>query len=1148
MRRVFLLGLTLTVLVAPMAAQVGRGTIRGVVTDPSGAALVGATIAITNLDTNTTINTETNGQGFYTTPPVNVGPYQVTAETTGFKKEVRSGITLQVDQAAEINMQLQVGAASESVQVTAEAPLVNTEGPSMGQVIENEFVSDLPLDGGNALALVLLAADVHSNAGTDNQSGFADRGTSLSNLSISGGPNASNNLLIDGMVAQNSYYPDLNANLGVDAVQEFKVQSGSMSAEYGFTLGGVINMATKGGGNLFHGSLSEFFRNDKLDARNAFSPTRVPYKYNQWGVAVGGPVILPKLYNGKNKTFWFFNYGGYHYITYYDGITSTPPLAQRTGDFSQLLSTTGALIPIYDPHSTAANPNGAGYVRTLFPGNIIPKTELDPVSQAINQFYPDPNRSPTNAFTQANNYYSSLSKGLHTMKQFTGRGDQHFSDRDSMFLRFTWYSAYTNNCPCIWPSYAVNGRYDNFGTRNAAFEETHFFSSRVINEFRLGMARQSFPFVQASYGEDWPQKLGLPANVPNTTFPIISGNGYSAFGGGTIGFRGALTWDAGDTVTLIRGKQTIKLGSEYRLLFGNNVQNNNPSGTFNFSSGLTQNPQATAGTGSAYASFLLGAVSSASVVTNVGESQKGYTLSGFVQDDWRVARNLILSMGLRYDYQQPPHERNCGTSNFNPYTTNPVNGLLGSMQYACKDYDVTFWNSNYKDFAPRFGFALDPTGKGKMAIRGGYAIFYPGTFNILYFGNTAAFASTTTTYNAPGGNGNYPALWLYQGFPSAVTQPLGSSLGPAYLLGTSVAYDQSIQKTPMAQQFSLSFQKQLKGGFVVEIAYSGNRGTHLIAGNYNLNQLNPIYDTTLKTALQNSVPNPYYGIVPSTTSLGSTTITRQQSLLPYPYYTSITVRDPHLGNSMYNAGIIRVQKRVSKGFTFLASYTKSKLIDDSVASPINFGTAASEQVNSNGYQNGLYDRSLERSLDPTNFPQRFSVSAVYKLPIGRGQTVNLQNRVVDAIAGGWQMQTVVTLQKGNPVLITGANNNLATRPNSTGISAKLDNPTQYEWFNTQAFVNPPTYTFGNVARSLPDVSNPGFENCDFSMSKSTVIKEKVKIQIRVEAFNLLNHVNLGYPNAGFSAGANGYNNSSTFGTIVSARNPRLGQLGLKLNF
>ena len=558
-------------LIPSLLGQQGRGTILGTVTDPTGAAVVGAKVAITNTDTNLVISTETNNVGFYITPAINVGKYQVAVEQAGFKKEVRGGINLQVDQAAEINISLQVGAATDSVMVTAEAPQVNTENPTLGEVIGNDFVADLPLDGGNALALVLLAADVHSNAGPV-QSGFADRGTSLSDLSINGGPNAVNNLLVDGMVAQNSYYPDLNANLGVDAVQEFKVQSGSMSAEYGFTLG-VINMATRGGGNLFHGSASEFFRNDFLDARGAFSPQRAPYRYNQWGAAISGPLIVPHLYNGRNRTFWFFNYGAYNYITYSDSITSTPPLEQRTGDFSHLYGSTGVLIPIYDTATTAVNPSGSGYVRSPFPDNIIPKSRLDPVSQAINQLYPAPNYIPSNPYTQSNNYFS-LNRGNQTMQQYTGRVDQHVSDRDSFFARFTYYTAYTDNCPCTWPSFVVNGRYDHFGTRNAAFSETHTFSPRLINELRVGMAWQDFPFQSASYGGDWPKKLGLPDSVPDTLFPIIS-NGYTTFGNGVLGFRGALTWDAGDTATLVIGSQTLKIGAEYACCSATTIRPHN---------------------------------------------------------------------------------------------------------------------------------------------------------------------------------------------------------------------------------------------------------------------------------------------------------------------------------------------------------------------------------------------------------------------------------------------------------------------------------------------------------------------------------------------------------------------------------------------
>jgi hypothetical protein len=329
----------------------------------------------------------------------------------------------------------------------------------------------------------------------------------------------------------------------------------------------------------------------------------------------------------------------------------------------------------------------------------------------------------------------------------------------------------------------------------------------------------------------------------------------------------------------------------------------------------------------------------------------------------------------------------------------------------------------------------------------------------------------------------------------------------------------------------------------VDATYSGNHGTHLVAGSYNLNQIGDA-QLSLGTALQNPVANPYAGVVAG--SLGSATITQQQSLLSFPYYTSINVRNPHLGNSIYHAGLLTVHKRFSNGLTFLASYTKAKLISDSVAAPINFGSI--EQVTNNGYQDGAYNRSLERSVDPTDVPQRLAISAVYELPFGAGKAFSSGSRIVNGLIGGWQAQTIITLQEGLPVLIAGASNFLATRPNSTGQSAQLSNPNQYAWFNTQAFINPPNYTYGNVGRALPDVRTPGFFNCDFSLIKDTKIHERATLQIRGEAFNLDNHVNLGYPNATFVPGSNGLNSSSTFGTITSARAARSIQLGMKLIF
>jgi hypothetical protein len=332
---------------------------------------------------------------------------------------------------------------------------------------------------------------------------------------------------------------------------------------------------------------------------------------------------------------------------------------------------------------------------------------------------------------------------------------------------------------------------------------------------------------------------------------------------------------------------------------------------------------------------------------------------------------------------------------------------------------------------------------------------------------------------------------------------------------------------------------------MVEVAYSGNHANHLISGSYDLNQLNPAYLSN-GNALQNTVKNPYAGIVPG--SLGASTITLLQSLKQFPYYTSVTVRDPHLGSSIYHSGLLSVNKRFTNGLVLLASYTKAKLISDSVSIPVNFGSALESNATISGYQNGLYNRRAERSIDPTDVAQRFVLSGVYELPVGKGKALNISNPLLNAVIGGWQTQGILTIQGGLPLAITGANNNLATRPNSTGQTAKLSDPNQYAWFNTSVFVNPPNYTYGNAPRTLPDVRGPGAVNIDASLIKSFHIWERFGIELRGEAFNAVNHVNLGMPNTAFVAGANGTNTSSTFGTITSALASRTLQLGAKVNF
>jgi hypothetical protein len=1134
------------VLLLPLAvislAQQGTGGIFGTVTDPSGAPIVGAPVAVTNVATNVTTKAATGERGDYIFPRLPVGDYSVSAGQPGFKSLVRSGVVLQVDQRAEVNLQLSLGDVGEKIEVTGDAPLVNTTNATVGEVIENRRIEELPLNGRNALSLMYLSPDVKAQAGT---SGFADRGTALSNVSINGGPSSINSFLLDGGSNNQAFLQDLNVNPTVDSIEEFKVQSGVMPAEFGFTLGGVVNMVTKSGTNSVHGSAYEFVRNNDFDARNTFAAGITPYRYNQFGGAVGGPVYIPKTYDGRDKTFFFFNIEHWQYSYANSIITSVPTAAQRTGDFSGLLTASGALTPIYDPASTVVNPNGSGYVRTVFAGNVIPGSLLDPVAQKFLNYLPLPNRTPSNAFTQANNLIALAPASLH-MNQYMIKLDHHFSEKDTMFFRYFYYQEFNNNGGNdIYTSPLFDYRYDHYTAKNVIVNETHTFSPTLLNELHLSLARNYFPFQAASFNSGITTTLGLPASVPDLEMPNVSA-GLPGTADLSDGIRGQTSWQLADSVTWVRGLHTLKMGFDIRLQQANNFQPSGLSGSYTFASALTSNPQSPSGTGSSVATFVLGQVSSASIVTALGESEKGHSISGFVQDDYRIAPHLTLNLGLRYDYQPWAVERNNGLSNFVPSAVDSVNGLKGAVLYAGKGFSGSpLGGTPMNSFGPRAGLAWDITGNSKMVFRTGYGIYYENVVSRDLFGNTAGFASTSTSYNPPGGNSNLPAFKFSQGLPTPPIQPLGSALGPAAFLGQSVSYDQSGQSVPRAQEWNASLQRQLPGQWVVELGYAGNHANHLVAGGYNLDQLNPSY-LSQGNALQNLVPNPYAGVVPG--SLGAATITEQQSLLAFPYYTGVTVRDPHLGDSIYHAGFVSVKKKFSSGLVLLASYTKAKLISDSIVIPDNFGSLLEGNATVTGYQNGLYNRAGERSIDPTNIAQRVIVSGVYELPVGKGKPLNLTNPVMNGMFGGWQAQGIFTVQSGLPLVVTGANNNVATRPNSTGQSAKLSNPTQYEWFNTSVFVNPPNYTYGNLGRTLPDVVGPGTINIDMSLIKNIHLWERVSLQIRAEAINMTNHVNLGMPNTSFVPGSNGLNSSSTFGTITSAAAARILQFGAKLVF
>lgn len=1124
---------------APAAwAQQGRGSLTGTVTDSTGAAVPEAAVSIVNVGTQATFTTTTTDTGVYSAPSLAVGIYVITAEKSGFKTAVATDITLQVDQNARVDLTLELGEVTERVEVQASTPVVDTGSATVGKVIENRRISELPLNGRNALALMALTPGVKSNAGPT-QSGFADRGIALSAVSINGGPGGLNSYLLDGATNNQSYLADINVSPAVDAVEEFKVQSNTMSAEFGFTAGGVVNIVTKSGTNDLRGSLYDFLRDDAFDARNAFADEKPAFDYNQYGGSLGGPIWLPGLYSGTNRSFFFVNVENWDYEREEVRTTTVPTEAMRRGDFSELRDETGNLIPIYDPTTTRPNQDGPGFVRARFPDNRIPEDRLDPVSQNFLPFYPLPNRTPDDPFTNANNHQANL-LATRAMRQWTTKLDHRLATNNTLSFRYSYYQHRDDHGnDRFLPDPVVRFRYDTLTTHNFVLSDTHVFGGGLLNELRVSSAQQDFPFRAASADGGWPQQMGLPDSVPSLTMPTLN-NGLPPFNTGTVGERHSDTWQLFEMLTAVRGRHTLKVGADVRWQRAFNSQTANPSGNFSFAGGLTANPQQPAGTGSSMATFMLGSVSSAFVTVHLPEDHTASSVSGFVQDDWKLSRRLTVNLGLRYDFQRPAEERHCATSNFNLVETNPENGLLGRMEYACVDYGGTFLEADRNDWGPRVGFAYDLFGDARTILRGGYGLFYGTNFYRDYFGSTAGFGTTTTSYQPPGGNTNLAAFQFSEGFPRPVQQPAGVDGGPSAFLGESVSHDEANGKNTESHQWTLSVQQQLPGRVIMELGYTANRATHTISGGYNFNGLDPEH-YALGLALQDQVPNPYAGLVPG--SLGDETISRSQALRPYPYYNSVNIRDPHQGFSEYHAMLLSVEKRLSSGFVLLGSYTFGKLMTDSAVIPINFGPV--EQVTVTGYQDGKFNRRAEQSIDPTDVRHRLVVSGVYELPFGDGKVWAPESRWMNAIVGGWQVNSILTAQSGLPLVVRGANNFRADRPDYLG-NAKLDNPTKDRWFDTAAFVNPAPFEAGNAPRALSDVRTPGVFNIDLSLIKQVNLSSRLRLQLRAEAFNVTNHVNLGGPNATFTAGPDGTNTNATFGQITSARDARILQFGARL--
>lgn len=1136
-------------------AQSPRGTITGTITDSQGARVPGVEITALNVATNISSRAISSDDGTYSIPALPVGVYQVTARAKGFKTSQRSDVTLEVAQTLRVDFTLEVGAISETITVTGEIARVQTEQSTLGTVVERQRIEELPLNGRHVFNLVKLVAGVRPiDRSADGFGEITNQG--FSQISFNGGPIYGNQFFVDGGMNTVPVHNEISVVPMTDAVEEFKVETNSLKAEFGQTSGGVVNVATKSGTNEFHGSLYEFFRNDALDARYAFSTQRDPLsgrikpvlRYNQYGGTVGGPVLLPKLYNGKNRTFFFAGYEQWRHRTSALNQSTVPTPEQRAGDFTKTYDSRGIMIPLFDPATTRPNPSGSGFIRDPLAGNIVPRSRMDPVSLKVLEYMPLPNARPQDPVTNALNFISlavtPVNQGVTNI-----RVDHRFSERDSMFGRYTG----TRNTrqgsgwglgPADPDLFARRDQRDN---HNFVVTETHIFSPAMINEFKGNVTRQNLPFLHPSFGQNWPDKLGMPAILPRDLFPRVEIGGMLPLGANptSAGIRAQHTIQFADSLSIVHGRHTIKAGIDQRWFRLNWFLRRNISGNFQFGAGLTNDPQRPAGTGIGMATFLLGEVSGGQQEFNTAYSFHSWSHASYVQDDFKVTPRLTLNLGMRYDLASEPVERHNRYSNFDPFLINTETKMPGVLGYAGVTLPRHFVNRDTNNVGPRFGFAWDVRGNGRTAVRGGYGLVYLLVESGDTQGdnsNSLGFASVTP-FVAPGG-APVKAFQFSQG-PATLVLPLGAAGGPSAFRGQSVQYQDRNAPTPYLQQWNLTVQQALPWKWVMTASYAGNKGTKLFGGNYAMNQLDPAF-FSLRLQLQDQVVNPFFGQI-STGAISGRTVTRSQLLRPFPDYVNVNTFANHGTSSIYHSLQMSLERRYSNGLSALVSYTFGKLINDSFS----IGGGGNATAGLSDYRIGRLNRRLDRAVDQNDVAHRLVASAVYELPFGpKKPWLSAVRGVTGHLVGGWQVNTIVTVESGTPLMVRGANNftginypDVVRNPALSGSQRSVN-----RWFDTDAFRNPADWTIGNAPRTLSYLRGPGMVDVALSLFKNFQIAERIKLEVRGEAFNAFNHLNPNNPNVSFSPNAQGINTNALFGRITSALTARRIQLGMRLTF
>jgi hypothetical protein len=1138
-------------------AQSFQGGVRGIVTDPAGAAV--PTVKVTLIDEATSEQraTVTNSAGEYTFTSVNPATYTVRAEAPAFQKFEEAHLVVAIQGFPTVDIKLVVGALTQTVNVDAEATLVETSNASTGQVIDKEKLDDLPNMGRNPFYETVKVSQEVTPAGDPKFNRMEDQSGS-SQISINGGPVTGNNYTLDGIAITNSG----NAAViipAIEAVSEVKVQISTYDAEIGRTGGGTFNLVLRSGTNTLHmaGFGYEWF--NPLIANNYFANAagiaEVPQMWKNYGASIGGPVVVPKIYNGKNKTFFWFAGEAYRQNQTSSQVNEVPTALEKTGNFSLSKYTNGTQQAIYDPLSTVLNANGI-YTRTQFPGNIIPPSEISPIGLALASYYPAPTTAPAyygqNDFAVTTPQYDRADQLDFKMdQQITSwmRGSVaylHYGSREPGYA--TW-----DQTPdaIAGPSQTVLYRHVDATMANT----TITVNPTTVISLRWGFNRYPNRNIADSHGFNL-TSLGFPQSLINEFalnpsqdyFPAISMGDLTSYGGAGPNATHYYSTSWSGTVAKFIGKHSLKFGGDFRVINVAGVGSGPTNGAYSFSSGFTnaENASGTAilGTGAALASLLLGYPSAGSAVATDSFRNLEHYYAVFVQDDFRLNSKLTLNFGLRYEYEtgvsSPNNSYNPGfcTTCANPLQTQVASGFAvpGVLEYAGQNgFGTTGGYTTPTKFGPRVGFAYMLT--PKTTIRGGYGLFWAP----FSFGLQSAFGYAATTNYVATLDGATPANSLSNPFPTGVLPPSGNALGElAGVGGQNITAPSDNSASTRVHQYSFDVQRELPWGIAVQGGFTGSLSHDLIQGtpSININQLPDQY-FSLGSKLASKVANPFYGTAGGVVNLSASTTTLAQTLLPFPEFGTVSISGTNEGHALYYSFYTKAQKRLGHGLNMLSTVTWSRNENDSDSS--------SNTYQGNGAQQDYYNRAAEWGRATVDTPWRWTTAVNYILPFPKNHP--LLNRV----AGGWAVNFQTTMQTGFPLAITQTNLNSAEgtggqRPNATGISpvvsgsleSRLGGVYGVSYINPAAFSLAPAYTFGNVSRTIP-MRGPGLAQTDFSMNKTFNVYEKFNAQFRFEVFNLTN-------TPVFDGMSTTYG-TATFGQITNQANyPRIVQLGLRFTY